>query len=188
MLRVTNIDQLIESVKQNDDATLRRLYQNNYKKVEVLVLSNSGTVDYAKDIYQEAFLVTWQKIKSGEFVPKTESFLNGFIFSVAKNKWLDVLRSKGYKETKVLSHLEGMQIKDEVELNDIDVQNSDKIKDVMSAFTSLGEACQELLLKFYFEKRSMNEIAEALNLDAASVRNKKYRCMERLRKKALNND
>ena len=58
----------------------------------------------------------------------------------------------------------------------------------MTAFSTLGEACQELLVKFYFEKQSMTEIAESLNLDAASTRNKKYRCMERLRKKALNSD
>jgi len=55
----------------------------------------------------------------------------------------------------------------------------------MEAFEGLGDACKTLLTKFYFEKKSMKEIAHELQLDAASTRNKKYRCMQTLRELAL---
>jgi RNA polymerase sigma factor (sigma-70 family) len=181
---VASIEELVASVKQNDNTTLKKLYQLNYKKVEVLVLRNSGTVDNAKDIYQEAFLTTWQKIKKGDFIPTSESYINGFIFTVAKNKWLDVLRSKKYKDTSIMSQIEGLQIASENEIMHHDHEEDPQMQMMMTAFASLGDACKDLLKKFYFEKLSMNAIAAILNLDAASVRNKKYRCMERLRKKA----
>jgi len=183
---VTNIQELIKSIKQNNHTTLERLYQENYKKVEVLVLKNSGTVDNAKDIYQEAYLVTWQKIKKEEFVPKSESNINGFIYTVAKNKWLDVLRSKSYKSTTVMSQIEGLQFAGETESSALDLEQEHKIKKMMRAFASISDTCQDLLKKFYFEKLSMNDIAGVLHLDPASARNKKYRCMEKLRKTALN--
>jgi len=56
----------------------------------------------------------------------------------------------------------------------------------MHAFKGLGAPCKDLLMKFYFEKKSMKDIAEELQLDAASTRNKKYRCMQKLRELALN--
>ena len=51
----------------------------------------------------------------------------------------------------------------------------------MAAFKQLGASCQLVLTRFYFEKKSMKAIAEELQIDAASARNKKYRCMQKLK-------
>lgn len=181
-------DSIIEAVKNNDTTVLKQLYVYNYPKVEILVLRNSGTKEQAKDIYQDAFLAVWQNIKQNKFIPQSESSINGYIYTIAKNKWLDVLRSKGFKKTIVASQLGHFEIKDE-ENNDIDddILKDKRLEDVMLAFRSLGEACKSLLHKFYFEKKSMKLIAKELELDAASTRNKKYRCMKKLREIALKN-
>ena len=73
------------------------------------------------------------------------------------------------------------------ENNDIDddILKDKRLEDVMLAFKNLGEACKSLLRMFYFEKKSMKFIAEELALDSASTRNKKYRCMEKLRASIL---
>ncbi|SDH97080.1 RNA polymerase sigma factor [Winogradskyella thalassocola] len=179
---------LIEAVKNNNTQVLKNLYVHNYPKIEILVLKNSGTKDAAKDIYQEAFLAVWQNIKQNKFVPQTESSINGYIYTIAKHKWLDVLRSQGYKKTIVASQLEHFEIKAE-ENNDIDddILKDKRLENVMLAFKNLGDACKSLLRKFYFEKKSMNVIAKELALDAASTRNKKYRCMQKLKEIALKN-
>ncbi len=49
-------------------------------------------------------------------------------------------------------------------------------------FAQLGERCQEILRRFYYEKQSMKEIAEVFQLTEASAKNEKYRCMQRLNK------
>ena len=54
-----------------------------------------------------------------------------------------------------------------------------------TAFQHLKDGCKDLLAQFYYEKKSLKEIADNLGLDPASVRNKKYRCMQELRALAL---
>lgn len=186
---LTQSNNLIIAIKNNDPKALKDLYVSNYPKIEVLVLKNNGTKDHAKDIYQEAFLVVWQNIKQHKFVPKSESSINGYLYTIAKNKWMDVLRSQGYKKTIFASQLNHFEIKDE-ENNGIDddILKDKRLEDVMLAFKNLGKACKSLLRQFYFEKKSMNLIAEELALDSASTRNKKYRCMQKLREIALKNN
>ncbi|MEO1030203.1 MAG: sigma-70 family RNA polymerase sigma factor [Bacteroidota bacterium] len=181
--------EVVGAIKRNDSTTLKRLYTNNYPKIEALILKNSGTKEHAKDIFQEAFLAVWQNVKQDKFIPQSESSINGYLYTIAKNKWMDVLRSQGYKKTITASHLSHFEIKDE-ENNGIDddILKDKRLEDVMLAFKNLGEACKSLLRMFYFEKKSMNLIAEELKLDAASTRNKKYRCMQKLRQIALNNN
>ncbi len=185
----TNHLELVEAIKKNDTQVLKQLYVSNYPKIELLILKNSGSKDDAKDIYQEAFLAVWQNIKQNRFIPKNESSINGYLYTIAKNKWLDTLRSKGYKKTLVTSRLYHFEIKDEENngIND-DILKDNRLQDVIQAFTHLGEACKNLLSKFYFEKKSMNLIAQELELDPASTRNKKYRCMKKLRELALKID
>ena len=180
---------VVGAIKRNDSTTLKRLYTNNYPKIEALILKNSGTKEHAKDIFQDAFLAVWQNVKQDKFIPKSESSINGYLYTIAKNKWMDVLRSQGYKKTFTASQLSHFEVKDE-ENNGIDddILKDKRLEDVMLAFKNLGEACKNLLRMFYFEKKSINLIAEELSLDAASTRNKKYRCMQKLRQLALNNN
>ncbi|APY07782.1 hypothetical protein BWZ20_05485 [Winogradskyella sp. J14-2] len=187
--KTNNTLQMVDAIKRNDAITLKRIYNNNYPKIEILVLKNNGTKAYAKDIYQEAFLAVWQNVKQDKFIPQSEASINGYLYTIAKNKWMDVLRSQGYKKTIVASQMSYFEIKDE-ENNGIDddILKDKRLEDVMHAFKNLGDACKSLLRKFYFEKKSMKNIAKELQLDAASTRNKKYRCMQKLRQIALNNN
>ncbi|WP_411893640.1 RNA polymerase sigma factor [Winogradskyella sp. A2] len=184
-----NRSDFIEAIKANNQVVLRSLYHANYPKIELLILKNSGTKDHAKDIYQDAFLAVWQNIKQDKFIPKSESSINGYLYTIAKNKWMDVLRSQGYKKTIIASQISYFE-PSEQENNDIndDILKDERLQDVMQAFRNLGEACKNLLSKFYFEKLSMNDIANELQLDSASTRNKKYRCMQKLKEIALKTD
>ncbi|MCB0462523.1 MAG: sigma-70 family RNA polymerase sigma factor [Flavobacteriaceae bacterium] len=180
-------NQVIDAIKINDTDTLKHLYTTNYYKIEILILKNNGTKEHAKDIYQDAFLVFWRNVKQDKFVPQNENSISGYLYTIAKHKWMDYLRSKNYKKTVVSSAILDIEVSE----TDFDKINDDKINDerlhsVMHAFKVLGMPCKSLLTKFYFEKKSMKDIAKELQLDAASTRNKKYRCMQKLRELALN--
>lgn len=178
---------VVEAIKRNDNLTLKRIYKTNYPKIESLVLTNSGTKAHAKDIYQEAFLVVWQNVKQDKFKPQSETSINGYLYTIAKNKWMDVLRSKGYNITINEYQMSYFEIKDEEDQGvDETILKDKRLEQVMQAFKTLGDACKTLLRKFYFEKESMKSIASELQLDAASTRNKKYRCMQKLRHITLN--
>ncbi|MEZ4801696.1 MAG: sigma-70 family RNA polymerase sigma factor [Gelidibacter sp.] len=178
--------ELVNAIKSNDSMALKSLYTSNYYKVESLVLKNNGTREHAKDIYQEAFISVWNNIKNNSFVPQNETALQGYLYQIAKNKWLDVVRSKRFKKTNLIH--DEMTFADKIDdgVNEEEQEIfKQKLNHAMEAFRTLGSPCKELLTTFYFEKKSLREIAEELNIEENTARNKKYRCMERLREMVL---
>lgn len=175
--------QLISAIKDNNSIALKAFYTSNYPKIEALILKNSGSQEHAKDIYQEAFISMWNTIRNESFTPQNDTSLQGYLYQIAKNKWMDVLRSKRFKTTQSLTEERSLFLKqdDDLEDDDFDI----KLKTTMNAFKGLGQPCKDLLKTFYFEKKSLREIALELNIEETSVRNKKYRCMEKLRTTVL---
>lgn len=187
--KANNEYDIVAAIKANDNSVLKSIYTHNYHKVETLVLKNNGTKDHAKDIYQEAFLAVWKNVKLDKFSPQSDNAIHGYLFTIAKNKWMDYLRSKNYKKTIVSDKINDFKASDvNAEISNDDILKEQRLIGVMQAFKDLGEPCKSLLRQFYFDKRSMKDIANELQLDAASTRNKKYRCMQKLREIALKID
>lgn len=172
--------QLINAIKANDQIALKQFYKSNYYKIEALVLKNSGSIEHAKDIYQDSFIAVWKNLKAKKFEPKNETALQGYLYQIAKNKWMDVLRSNTFKKTNTLTNETLAFLKEETN-DEPSEDNEVKLKLTMSAFKNLAQPCKQLLTNFYYEKKSLRAIASELQLEEASVRNKKYRCMEKLR-------
>jgi RNA polymerase sigma factor (sigma-70 family) len=164
------------AIKANDEAVLKSLYENNYQGVEKYVLSNSGTVDQAKDVYQEAFIAVWRNIQLDKFYPESENALIAYLYQIARNKWTDYLRSKHYKKNTSLNDLVH-KLPEEIEEDEDDRF----IGNVKIYFEKLGENCKEVLTRFYYKKQSMKKIASRFGWTDASARNNKYRCLQKLR-------
>ena len=165
-----------DAIKANDEDALKSLYEDNYFKIEMYVLNNNGTSQDAKDIFQEAFIAVWRNIQLDKFYPENEGALQGYIYRIAKNKWLDHLRSAHYKKTIKLKDAENSLTEDE--LPDEEVQY---ISEVKKKFRELGKNCREVLARFYYKKQSMKTIAEEFKWTEATAKNNKYRCLQRLR-------
>lgn len=177
---------VLAAIKANDSVFLERLYVENYPKIEALVIKNSGTRDHAKDIYQEAFLALWKNVKQGSFATDKQDSVRAYLYTIAKNKWMDYLRSADYKKSMVSDQLDKGAFTKEGAKEVPSDTNQERLQQTMQAFSSLGEPCKSILSKFYFEKTSIAAIASEFNLDPASAKNKKYRCMQKLRTIALN--
>ena len=173
-------NQIVNGFYQNDENVLHKIYATVYPKVMAHILKNNGDEAHAKDVFQDAFVACWKNIKEQKF---TEGNVEGYLFTIAKNKWTDYLRSSKYKNTvrnAGIVHMEPITDYNAAEVKDDSDQEHMKL-----ALDKLGDKCKNLLNLFYFERKKMNEIAEELNITSASVRNQKYRCMEKLRSLAL---
>ncbi|MDN3723178.1 sigma-70 family RNA polymerase sigma factor [Aequorivita sp. SDUM287046] len=172
------LNNTVELIKQNDATTLEDLYQTNFVKVKRYVLKNSGDEQQAKDVYQEAFVTMWRNIKENKFSSESETAIHGYLFKIAKYKWLDHVRSVKYKNTTFINR--------DIEYEQPDVDENEtknqKIKIILDSISQLGDRCQLLMKLFYYERKSFKEIAEIMTMDEASARNAKYRCQEQLRK------
>lgn len=169
-----------------NDSILQKIYADNYYKTENFVIINSGSKEEAKDIYQEAFLVLWQKINTGQIAMEDKDHINAFLYRVAKNKWIDHLRSKDHS-LKTSFNNENLDQYDAIDITDTESEKEwdEKVNRILTWVKKLKPDCRNLLIRFYFNRLSIRTIASQFNIDEASAKNKKYRCMEKLRKMAF---
>ncbi len=163
--------------KNNDPKTLKKVYLEVYPKARAYVLNNRGNEAMAKDVFQEAFIACWRNIKEGRL--KEDSNLEAYLFTIAKNKWLDHLRSEKFRKTTSMNGITIMDTQTTAEEDHHAIyKEGQSVQEVMA---QLGKACQNLLKGFYFDRKDMEELATEMGITAASARNKKYRCMQQLR-------
>jgi RNA polymerase sigma factor (sigma-70 family) len=180
--RLSN-NNLIIAFKRNDQKAMQEVYQITFPKVKGYVLKNSGTETQAKDVFQEAFISCWKNIKDDKITG--ESNVAGYLFTIAKNKWIDYLRSADYKKTtsaETFSYLK-VVVDESDGIDNLEEEQNRKV--LHSALAQLGDNCKMLLKLFYFERKSMEEISLQMGIAANSARNQKYRCMEKLRSLSL---
>lgn len=156
---------------------MKKFYQQEYPKTERYVLDNKGSAEQAKDVFQEAFIAVWRNVHLDKFETRSERSLAAYLYQVAKNKWTDYLRSGHFKNTIQVSAMpQNAQIAEELP-ND----KQEYLEIVRRGFRLLNENCREVLNRFYYQGEPVQMIATAMNWTEATVRNNKYRCMERLR-------
>ena len=86
METITNKEYL-SGIVNNDFSLLQRIYEQSLPEVIRYVKKNSGTLDDAKDVFQEGIMVIFKKVKEDRLV-LTTSF-HAFLFMVCKRIWLN---------------------------------------------------------------------------------------------------
>ena len=163
-----NEKELFERIQGGDEKALEFVYKKYYRMMTKLVVTNSGTEDEARDVFQDALVVFWQKARSGKLV--LTSKISTYIYSICQNLWRKELDRK-----KRLSSEE----RDTSESMDLDSPEREKI--IAKCLDQLGETCRKVLMYYYFDDMSMQEIADKLgfaNTDTAKT--KKYKCKQKL--------
>jgi RNA polymerase sigma factor (sigma-70 family) len=140
--------------------------------VKNLVVKNSGTADDASDLFQEVLIIIYEKVRDNKL--RLSCSMKTFIYSVARNQWLKKLKTQ-----KQFTSIKNFEIYIAIEEED-EYLPAIELSDLMK---EIGEACRKLLILFYYKKKSMEEISRELNYsNADSVKNQKYKCIQRLRK------
>ncbi len=140
-------------------------------------MTNNGNEDEAKDIYQDSVIVFYENVRDGKF--KGESAISTYLYAVAKFKWLNQLKRKGMKA----SHHEQISQNREFEQSPllalIDQEQKDQI---MGILKQLGLQCKRLLIDSIYHNKSMKEIVSESEFSSEQIaRNKKYKCMQKLK-------
>ncbi|MEO9484970.1 MAG: sigma-70 family RNA polymerase sigma factor [Ekhidna sp.] len=162
-----NLISLFENKK-----SLEELYKRLFPSIEKHVLNNSGNTQDAKDIFQESIIVAYKKVHNPDF--KLSSTIDTFVYSIAKNKWLHVLRS-----SKRMMKTPESEISDDPRIDEI-LFEEERRNLFVAHFGRLSEGCKNLF-EFFFKGMSMEKIADAMNLGSAGyVRKKKHLCQEKL--------
>jgi RNA polymerase sigma factor (sigma-70 family) len=160
------------AIRNKDYKILEKLYKSSYPAIQDLVMNYYGSPDDAKDLFQEAFLVVYDRIKKEDF--QLECSFQTFIYSVCKNLWFKELRRR-----KSIS-MEPYFI-DRTNENMNEEMYSQFRKNMESRlyykhFKNLSEECRKVI-RLYMKKLKTEQIAQMMGYDdKATVRRKKFDC------------
>jgi RNA polymerase sigma factor (sigma-70 family) len=169
---------LLEGLAANDSDAIERIYRENYSVIQAFIIKNNGYPDDARDIFQEAMIVLFEKVKSDSFVLSCQ--IRTYLYSVCRRLWLKKLQKQNKFNPSVELMNETVAVEDEMEVHE--KRNEDFLL-MEGALSKLGEPCKSLLEAFYLEKKSMPEIAASFGYtNAENAKTQKYKCLMRLKK------
>ena len=168
---------LLQGLARNDKKAIETIYKENFNLIQSLVIANNGSTEDAKDVFQEAMIVLYQKVQSGSFELNCQ--IKTFVYSVCRRLWLKRLM----QQSKYSLH----DNTEDIVLVDEEMENHQKRDDefvmMEKAMGSLGEPCKTLLEAFYLQKKNMQEIAGSFGYtNAENAKTQKYKCLMRLKK------
>ncbi len=175
MEKHTEVDEFLIHLMTGSEEGILRIYSNFYPAIEKYILSNSGTIEEAKDIFQDGLIVLYEKQKSPDFQLNVK--FGTYLFAICKNCWLKQLRLK--KRTKVVTFEDDLVLTTEDSF-EFELEQHKKYKLYKNKFDLLGDNCKKLL-SLFFQKKSMADITRLLNFKEENfARKKKYKCKEKL--------
>ncbi len=146
--------------------------------IQAFILNNSGNPDEARDIFQEAMIVLFEKAISGVFELNCQ--LKTYIYSVCRRLWLKRLQQLQRYSRQAENMEETVPVEEEIEAHE--KRNTDFII-MENAMSKIGEPCKSLLDAYYMQKKNMQEIAKDFGYtNADNAKTQKYKCLMRLKK------
>jgi RNA polymerase sigma factor (sigma-70 family) len=169
---------LLQGLAKNDRTAVEVIYTRHFGMVQSLIINNNGSTDDARDIFQEAMIVLYEKAKSPDF--ELNCLLKTYLYSVCRRLWLKRLSQTQRYIPDMNGADELVAVEDELDEHE---NKQREFHTMEKALLSLGEPCRSLLEAFYIHRRNMTEIASGFGYtNPENAKNQKYKCLVRLRK------
>lgn len=173
----THPDQIyIEGLENNNSAIIQTIYKKFVPKVVHYIRTNSGDEDQAQDVIQEVLIVLFDQAKAKKLVLTCP--FDAYFFLLCKRKWLNEIKKVTNKGVTIQDDFASINEPTEEMVTQTELfEEKQQLFDTM--FQKLGEKCQEVL-KLSFVLKTMEEVAEKLNVTYGYVRKKKSLCTGQL--------
>lgn len=168
--------EIFEGIARKDNRTFLYLYEKYQDQILRMVQKNNGSADEAVDIFQEGLIALWTNISKGKFQVQERAKISTYLYALCRNIWISRLR----KKKNIQSIDDSPQLVGTIEVEDLS-EEYERIQQLERHFGKLGDACKKLLSLFYYQKSSLREIAEVMDITEKTAKNNKYRCMQKLR-------
>lgn len=158
---------------------LRKINYNSDERIDI------------EDIFQDAIIVLYEKIRSSNFVltSSLQTYLNSvcrfqLLKKIEKNNVVEFYDNDENDDENDDSMRFNPLITDSLEeFEDATEQQYNAIEKALEKMRVAGGHCYELLTLFWYHKKSMNELSEIFGYtNAANTKNQKARCQKRLEK------
>jgi RNA polymerase sigma factor (sigma-70 family) len=85
--------EIIQGILNQDEDILRLAYRLYFPMVKFLVVQNNGKMEDAHDVFQEAMIVLYTRLRDSGF--ELNCTVKTYIFSICKNLWFQGLEQRG---------------------------------------------------------------------------------------------
>ena len=171
-------EQLLAGLARNEKQAIETLYKEHFGMIQAFILNNNGSSDDARDIFQEAMIVLYEKAISGSF--ELTAQIKTYLYSVSRRLWLKRLQQMQRFGAPVENLAETIQVEDELEAHE---KRNEAYMTMEKALSHIGEPCKSLLEAYYLQKKNMQEISTQFGYtNADNAKNQKYKCLTRLKK------
>jgi len=170
-------EEIVAGLRKRDNRVLNYIYQNFFTPVKQLILHNAGSETDAEDIFQEALIVIFKKLRAeGDF--ELNAAFSTYIYSIARLLWLKHLR----KIKKIDIDPLNRDMEERIEFEEPSpVEDKDlRMAIYQRTLLKIPEDCQKIL-RLTAQDLSSLEIAEQLGFRSEGyVRKRRHFCKEYL--------
>jgi RNA polymerase sigma factor (sigma-70 family) len=174
-------EEIIQGILNHNEKIIYYIYSENYRIIKQLVKTNNGTDEDADDIFQEAIMVIYRKIRDNNF--NLYVAFGTYLYAVAKNIWQNELKRRSQK-INTTDNFEEIQDGD----NDIFVNlvKNEKHELVWHYFEKLSSDCQKVI-KLFIEGKSIAEVTKIMKYSSEQhTKNRRLRCKNSLISQIIN--
>jgi len=151
--------------------------------IRSMILKNSGSIDDARDVFQDAMVILFKKLKTEEIV--LQCSFNTYFYSICKHLWLQKIHKRAVEVTKIREIVESIELPEDDLIQIYDVEE-EKHRLYQKHFVRLGSECQKLLSMF-LKKSSIREVTDLMGYNSERyTKVRKHRCKEELKRRILN--
>lgn len=154
-------------LKQRDDDALGEVYDKYGRVAFAVIVRIVRDSAIAEDLTQETFLRVWNR--AGAFDAERGS-LGPWILTVARNRAIDYLRSTANRARMSAVELSTTELPGSFVDLEAGLIDSDRARQLKSAFERLNERQRQVIELAYFEGLSQSEMAETLGQPLGTVK------------------
>ncbi|MFW5820986.1 MAG: RNA polymerase sigma factor [Bacteroidota bacterium] len=163
---------IIDGILEENSQILKDLYKDYYPGVQRFILSRKGTIEDARDIFQDSLVVIYLRARKEPDFLRTR--FENFLLSVCKILWLKQQRKAYAYGFNISSWVEEFTDFDHQIIDDMILMEKQKL--VWKHFKQLGKECQQIL-QLSFDETPLELIKEILGFSSVQyTKNRKTNC------------
>lgn len=172
-------EEIVRGILKNDHLVLQYIYKKYFNRISYYIKKNRGIDDDVYDIFQEAIIIIYRRLKANELVLTEDCSFETYLFAVCRLLWLKQLDTKKRRK---MEYYEKEDDIDQIDTTDLigEIEKNERYRLYQKHFMKLNEDCRKVL-QLYLKKVSLKEIAEKMGYKSEIyAKKRKYQCKEHL--------
>ena len=172
--QAAKVTTLIESVQRKDAEVFAELYEQTKKYVYYIILRSGVSGDAVEDVMQETYMTVYHEAGG---LKNTQAAL-AWMKQIAFHKAVDYQRKNGrYQFTEEIEQYDAAMENqpDTFPMPEDIMENKETQRLMQKIIDALPEEQRQIIIAYYYNESTVNDIAEAMGMPVGTVKTKLYR-------------